>query len=260
MLQGIPSPTEDDEASTPTEHVRNCPNLNRTFTLRRKAAKRSFPWELTADEIQLASPPPHDEDTRDTERPRLEEPVSTSTDEAASKTTPHDTTVALSPPDAAVNNDDANADPVMDTQPNARITGAKGRWTFVEDGKLTCAVTKTRKKKHGKEFRIDWVAIAALVPGRTKESSVGVDGVMPWIPGSTGWMDVQVHGEMTKIWSLRLRYKITVTPRIGLQLPRWFRVERKFDVETDGIMQNSTSTIDHDDPHFLFQSELLLLH
>jgi hypothetical protein len=60
MLQGPPTtPTEDDEASIPTEHVRNGPNLNRIFTVRHKAAKRTFPWELTADEIQLALPPPH---------------------------------------------------------------------------------------------------------------------------------------------------------------------------------------------------------
>jgi uncharacterized protein (DUF2237 family) len=164
-MQGPPStPTEDDEASIPTEHVRNGPNQNRIFTLRRKAAKRTFPWELTADEIQLASPPPHDEDTRETKRPRLEEPVLTSTDEASTNTTSEDITVALPPPDAAIDNDDANADPETETQPNARTTGAKGRWTVVEDADLTSALTKTPKTKHSR----NWVAIAALVPGRTK--------------------------------------------------------------------------------------------
>jgi hypothetical protein len=95
MQQGSSSPTEDDEASIPTEHERNGPNWNRTFTVCRKAAKRTFPWELTADEIQLASPPPQDEDIQETKRPRLEEPVPTSIDEATTNTTPHATTVAL---------------------------------------------------------------------------------------------------------------------------------------------------------------------
>jgi hypothetical protein len=37
-----------------TEHVRNGPNLNRTF-MRRKGAKRTFPWDLTVEEIQLCA-------------------------------------------------------------------------------------------------------------------------------------------------------------------------------------------------------------
>jgi hypothetical protein len=82
-MQGPPSTVEDDEASIPTEHVRNDPNLHRTFTLRRKASKRTSPLEVTADEIQLALPPADNEDTRETKRPRFEEPVPTPTDEAA---------------------------------------------------------------------------------------------------------------------------------------------------------------------------------
>jgi hypothetical protein len=243
MLQGPPStPTEDNEASTPTEHVRNGPYLNRTFTVRRKAAKRTFPWELTADEIQLASPPPHvprrslrarleidrlgdyvdtledlqqSSDVRETKRPRLEEPVPTSIDEAATKTTSHDTTVAL-PPDADADSDDAehhhaDSDPVMDTQPNARTTGATNRWTPEEDEKLISAVTNTRKKKHS----TNWVVVATLVPGRTKKQcrnrwrnalhpSIALTG------GSTGiWKDdediklkvaIQKHGD--KNWAV----------------------------------------------------------
>jgi Pyruvate/2-oxoacid:ferredoxin oxidoreductase delta subunit len=53
----------------------------------------------------------------------------------------------------------------MDTQPNA---GATGRWTLEENAKLTRAVANTSNKKHGKEYRTDWVTIAALFPGRTK--------------------------------------------------------------------------------------------
>jgi hypothetical protein len=161
------TPTEDDEASIPTEHVRNGPSMNRTFTVRRKAAKRTLPWKLTADEIQLALSPPQDEDIRETKRRRLEEPFPTSTDEAATEDSSHDITVALCPSEtapAAAHNHDANADPVTETQPNARTTGTTGCWTLVEDAKLTSAITNTRKKKNGK----NWAAIAALVPGRTR--------------------------------------------------------------------------------------------
>jgi hypothetical protein len=96
-------------------------------------------------------------------KPRLEEPLSIPADEAASKTASPDISVDLPPP--AADDDDVNADTVMDTQPNA---GATGRWTLEENAKLTRAVANTSKKKHGKEYRTDWVTIAALFPGRTK--------------------------------------------------------------------------------------------
>jgi hypothetical protein len=185
--------------------VRNGPNLNRTFTVRRKAAKRILPWDLPVDEIQLVLPRPQDEDTRETKRPRLEEPVHITTDEAATNTTSHDTTVALPPAaDAADHHADANADPVADTQPNARTSGATGRWTLVEDAKLTSAVTKTRKKEHSK----NWVTISALVPGRTKKQcwrrwrnvlEPSIDGVN----GCTGtWKedeDIKLKGAVQKL-------------------------------------------------------------
>jgi hypothetical protein len=40
-------------------------------------------------------------------------------------------------------------------------------WTLEEGAKLTSAVTNTYKKKPGKQYKIDWVAVAPLVPGRT---------------------------------------------------------------------------------------------
>jgi hypothetical protein len=154
--------TEDDEASIPTEHDRNGPSMNPTITVRRKAAKRSLPWKLAADEIQLAlSPPPQDEDTRATKRPRLEEPVPTSTDGAATNTTSATIAVALPPSETTA--DHTESDPMTETQPNARTTGATGHWTLLEDAKLISAVTNTRKKRNRK----NWAAIAALVPGRT---------------------------------------------------------------------------------------------
>jgi hypothetical protein len=295
-MQGPPTPAEDDEASVPMETVRNGPNLNRTFTVRRKAAKRILPWDLPVDEIQLALPrqheyiparkkprleenlptptdetaikvpshaptkgrerrplpviaidniivaipilpngflenreednglhvakskadrsedsrktpspdisiglpppaadnddvnadpvtdsqpnageiklvvpPPQDEDIQETKRPRLEKAFSSSRDEATTENTSHDATVALPPPDAiaAAAGDSADSDPVMDMQPNAGATGR--HWTREEDTNLTSAVENTLKKKWGKEYKTDWVAIASWVPGRTKE-------------------------------------------------------------------------------------------
>jgi hypothetical protein len=43
-------------------------------------SKRALSWELPEDEIQLSLPPPQDADIQETKRPRLEEPVPTSTD------------------------------------------------------------------------------------------------------------------------------------------------------------------------------------
>jgi hypothetical protein len=66
-------------------------------------------------------------------------------------------------------NDDVNADPMPDTQPNAGATRVIDPWTPEEDAKLTSAVANTSKKKYGKEYKTNWAAVAALVPGRTKD-------------------------------------------------------------------------------------------
>jgi hypothetical protein len=88
----------------------------------------------------------------------LRQPLPIATDDASA-----DISVDFLPPLAALDDDDdTNADRVKDTQPNAT-----GRWTPEEDAKLTSAVSNTCEKKHGKEHRIDYVAVAALVPGRT---------------------------------------------------------------------------------------------
>jgi hypothetical protein len=194
--QASPSSVEHLQASIPAPvHMLTGPNLNRTFTVRRKAAKRTFPWELTEDELQLASPRPQEEeeDIRETKRPRLGESFRASTDEATTEYTLHSTAVALPPPDAAADtaadtadtadtvaavaaaDDDTNAaaadidpDPVTDIHPTARTTGAPRGWTTKLDAQLTSAVTKARKKKYGKKFVTSWVAVAALVPGRTE--------------------------------------------------------------------------------------------
>jgi hypothetical protein len=48
-------------------------------------------------------------------------------------------------------------------------TRSTGHWTHEEDAKLNSAVTNNRKKKRGKEYKIDWVTVAALFPDRTKK-------------------------------------------------------------------------------------------
>jgi Myb-like DNA-binding protein BAS1 len=53
-------------------------------------------------------------------------------------------------------------------QSNTVTAGATGRWTPEEDTKLTSTVAKTKKKWWSKVHKIDWVAAAALVPGRTE--------------------------------------------------------------------------------------------
>jgi hypothetical protein len=130
--------------------------------LRRKAAKRTLPWELAAGELDLVSPPPQAEDVQATKKPRLEEPCSASTDETTANTAPADGAVAVRLPAAAADSDQLDADSVKDTR-------ATGHWAPEEDAKLKCAVIANPcKKKYGKEYRTDWAAVAALFSGRTK--------------------------------------------------------------------------------------------
>ncbi len=88
-------PTDQAETSIPVETVVAINNLilNRIFTVRRKAAKRSEPWYLEPPE-NIAAPlsiPAR-------KKPRLEEPLPTTTDEAAKKTAPPDLPEGLPPP------------------------------------------------------------------------------------------------------------------------------------------------------------------
>jgi hypothetical protein len=85
---------DDDEASISMENVGEDPNLNDTFAVRRKAAKRTLPWDLSVDKLELVSPQ-QAEEIRATKRPRLEEPSSASIDEAAAELTSHDTAVVF---------------------------------------------------------------------------------------------------------------------------------------------------------------------
>jgi hypothetical protein len=175
-------PTEEAEASIPTENVRDDPDLNqsRTFTVRRKAAKRTFPWDLAAGEINLGSPPPQVEDIQMTQVPRLEvpvmkkrrlkEPFSASTDEGAKHFSSHDTGESLLVTAAAATSFTAAAAAADDDHADADLVrGNRAR---------------DRKKKYSKDYRTDWAAvedavqthgsnnwgaIAELVPGQTRE-------------------------------------------------------------------------------------------
>jgi hypothetical protein len=177
-----PPPTNQAEAEAeaiiPMEIVSNeDANMNGTVIISRKAAKRTLPWDLNAEELLLlSSQPPQAEDIPAArKKQRLEEPLpttttTTTTDEAARKTDSDDLSVGPPPAtDGDIDIDDANTDtdldPVMDTQPNAV---ASGNWTLEEDAKLTSAVWSRSKKKHRGEYKTDWVAISALVPGRTR--------------------------------------------------------------------------------------------
>jgi hypothetical protein len=171
IMQAPPHPpTDQAEAESPipteVESMSNGPNL------RRKAAKRTLPWDLAAGELDLISPqPPQAEDIPAVARkkPRLEEPFSASTDEAARKSAFPDLSVDLAPPAADADGDideaNTNADPSTDTQPNAVATG---NWTLEEDAKLTHAVANISKKRCGKGYKNDWVVISTLVLGRTR--------------------------------------------------------------------------------------------
>jgi uncharacterized protein (DUF2237 family) len=89
------NPTDQAESSIPTETAREEPNLNRTFTVRRKAAKRSESWYVAPPPQTIVAPlsiPAR-------KKPRLEEPPPTTTDEAATKTASPDISVGLPPPD-----------------------------------------------------------------------------------------------------------------------------------------------------------------
>jgi hypothetical protein len=150
------NPTDQAEASILTVTVREGPHLNPmgTFIVRRKVAKRSERWYQKVA-TTLSTPA--------RKKPRHGEHVPTAIDEAASAS-PR-SLVGLLPPSPA-DYDNENAGPVTSSQPNTCAT-VTGRWTPEEDAELTIAVAKTKKKRSGKEYKMDWIAIAALVPGRT---------------------------------------------------------------------------------------------
>jgi hypothetical protein len=156
------SPTDQakPESSINTEAVvtNSGPNMNRAVTVRRKAAKRTLPWDLSAEELHLVpSSSPHAEDIPASKKRRIEERLPTTPDQATTNISSHGTAVSLAGAAGAAN---TLTDPVKGT----RVT-----WRPEEDVKLNSAVTNTCKKKCGKEYKTDWAAVTALVPSRTKK-------------------------------------------------------------------------------------------
>jgi hypothetical protein len=83
--------TEQAQAPIPPEPVINSPHLNRTLTLRRKAANRTDPLYLAPPPQNIAAPLSlslQAEEISATKKPRVEESLPTTTDEAARMTSP----------------------------------------------------------------------------------------------------------------------------------------------------------------------------
>jgi hypothetical protein len=203
------NPTQDDEAPIRIETMssNNGPDImNRTVAVgRRKAVRRTLPFDLQPGEIQLL-PPGDDAPAR--KKPRLEEPLPTTpVDQAARETaSPDPSVVGLPPPhpppaandDDDDDDDDANtsAGPVTDTQPNAVATRATFcPWTLEEDAELTRVVANTTKNKMYANEYYDTIVGSSRVE---RKSSVGIDGVDSCIPESTRRIDGWVHGQQTK--------------------------------------------------------------
>jgi hypothetical protein len=169
------------EAIIPPEIVSSeSATTSTTVRLRRRAANRTEPLYLRRSTRQrqppgyfASPPPPQDEEIPARKKPRLEEPLPTTADQAARKTDSPDVSEGHFPPGAGgeIDNDDANenAEPETDSQTNAGVTMVTHRhWTSEEDAKLTSAVTNTSKKKYGKGYKTDWGAVAVIVPSRTQ--------------------------------------------------------------------------------------------
>jgi hypothetical protein len=160
------NPTDQAETSIPAETtaINNVPNWIRTVKVPRKAAKRTLPFDFTGEQLNhMTSPQAEGIPAR--KKPRLEEPLPTTTDQATRQTDSPDVSVEIFTTTA--DNDDANSDPMTDT-PNNAATRATRRWTIEEDAKLARAVANTSKKKRGNEYKTNWAAISELIPGRTK--------------------------------------------------------------------------------------------
>jgi hypothetical protein len=138
-----------DEASIPTVYVINRQLLG--VTVRRKKRPRTLrPWPAAAGNPALPQLQ-DDEDLPAATRPRLQAPpevdgdVNAHTTEGVTTDSPNDTSTDPVTPVASV--------------PSATASRAPRRyWKAEEDAKLTEAVQKLGRK---------WVAVAAMVPGRT---------------------------------------------------------------------------------------------
>jgi hypothetical protein len=148
-----PTGTDTDEASIPTEE----PN---TSTLKRKAGTKPCVTKSPPEEHIKSSP---EEDIPARKKPRLQGSFPAIVAGAETLNASPDAGVAVASADAG-GRDPVAASPM---QPNGGASRAPPRfWSPEEDEKLTAAVKTTYKKKHGAIYGV-WVAVAALVPGRT---------------------------------------------------------------------------------------------
>jgi hypothetical protein len=157
---------DTDEASIPTEPERTTNEPNKSIsgtTLKRKVCTETCVTKLSAQHIK-SSP---DEDIPARKKPRLQVSLPAIAADADTLNASPDAGVAA--PVASA--DTGGTDPMTASpmQPNDGAARVPPRWwTPEEDKALTSAVKTTCKKKDGEEYRTDWVAIAELVPGRTR--------------------------------------------------------------------------------------------
>jgi hypothetical protein len=178
---------EPPEAIIPMEVVSSSSRSATTTTstttrsgLVRKVARRTESWypqpprrgtrhrQLPTYFASLSPPQADNIPARARKKQRIKEPlptpkarkISTLRDKAARKS-------ASPTADGDIDDASTDVDPVTDTLPNDGAIAANRRWTFEEDAKLTSGVTNAPKKKHYREYKTDWVAISALIAGRS---------------------------------------------------------------------------------------------
>jgi hypothetical protein len=154
-----------DEDSLSTEPERNnATSQAMSSTLRRRMAKRSYPWLPSAGAavtLPSLSPPPQDEDIPVSKMPRLLVPFPATAEEDATKTASTHTEEAV-PPVVAV------GDPMTTMQPDASATSGPPSISPLEnDTELTREVEPTVQRKHNsgeEKCRKERAAVAAVAP------------------------------------------------------------------------------------------------
>jgi hypothetical protein len=225
-----------DEAFIPTKYVINGRVVG--GTLRRKNGIRTKPRFLPAvaenPALPLHPPPPlEDEDLPPAKRTRLQARDSNST---AANGVVHAHTAERVTTDSPDETPTDSVTPAA-SSPSAAASRAPPRsWTPQQDAKLTKAV-----KKHGK----NWVAVAAMVPGRAREQchqrwtntvdpANGKKNVGKWKPEEDAELTEAVKKHGTECWvtiaamvpgrtnrQCRERWVASLDPTIGKNVGKW---------------------------------------
>jgi hypothetical protein len=152
-------PTTDD-APIPTDNVKKGPRTSGMMI--RKVPMNTFPttdnpsWFSQPSWLPLRRPLPEDEHPKVAKKPRL----------VTFAGTPHNSTAeidssSLGPADSTPRNSTAEIDSSSLRPADMEMPAShKGKWTAEEDAKLAAAAEKCGQ---------DWVAVAAMVPGRTNQ-------------------------------------------------------------------------------------------